>query len=74
MANAWLHLFLKKLPLTLGIKGYGRSYNETFVKISVIRRLEIASLWLRVSLYRTLPIILSNVKTGLPIIDSDAFI
>jgi hypothetical protein len=72
VASAWLHPPLKELPLAPGIEGCGRSYNETLVKISAIRRPEIAPLWLGASLCGTLPIILSNVKTGLPIMDPDA--
>jgi hypothetical protein len=72
VASAWLHPPLTELPLAPGIKGCGRSYNETLVKISIIRRPEIAPLWLRASLCGTLPIILSNVKTGLPVMDPDA--
>jgi hypothetical protein len=74
MASAWLYSPLTELSLTPGIKGCGKSYNETLVKISIIRRPEIALLWLKASLYKTLPIILSNIKTGLPIIDPNAFI
>lgn len=72
MASAWLYLPLKELPLMPGIEGCGRSYNETLVKINIIRRPEIAPLWLRVGLYRTLLIILNNIKTGLSIMDPDA--
>lgn len=72
VTSAWLHPPLEELPLASGIEGCDKSYHEALVKISAMRRPEIAPLWLGASLCGTLPIVLNNVKTGLPIIDPDA--
>ena len=72
VTSAWLHPPLEELPLASGIGGCGKSYHEALVKISAMRRPEIAPLWLGASLCGTLSIVLNNVKTGLPVIDPDA--